>query len=244
MATGDNAQRSPGEEHEDFRIRVAREKRLRMRARLQDAAIDVFGAASPAKSPTIDDVIGAADVSRGTFYKYYSSLEDLLWEIGTRVANDILATYKTLFSKPRSPSVNLLCGPLLSMVHAGMDPAKAAIAARVDFVEYFSRQNNLRNIVVSALVNAAGEGLISYPSLEAATDFVVGCTLEGMRRASRQREAREEYIQQMTAMIGAGLQMDETLCSESIAESWGIILERGPSLNWWSPEKLKRTASD
>jgi len=61
----------------NFRVRVARERRARMRARLLGATMDVCAVANSQGPAVIDDVIRAAKVSRGTFYNILTRLNRL-----------------------------------------------------------------------------------------------------------------------------------------------------------------------
>mgnify|MGYP000053022987 FL=1 len=223
---------------EGFRVRVAREKRERMRQRLQNAAIEVFRGASMARSPVVEGVIQAAAVSRGTFYKYYQSLEELLSEIGQQVAGDVLQTYKVLIAGSDSAATNLLTGPVLSMVHAGMDPARALITARMDFFEYFTRENDMKNILANALLKAHSETVVHYDDIDAATDYVVGATLEGMRRMAQLQQVDEAYILSVARMIGRGLDMTPHDADLALEASWQAIHANVARLTWWNPEKL------
>ena len=61
------------QEQENFRSRVAAEKRDRMRARLLAATMQVCGGPDVV---VVDDVVRAAKVSRGAFYRYFQSLDE------------------------------------------------------------------------------------------------------------------------------------------------------------------------
>ena len=69
-----------------------------MRTKLLDAAMRV--ANEHRGSAVIDDVIREAKVSRGTFYNYFDSLDDVLVAIGQELSNqmttDILPIYDVL----------------------------------------------------------------------------------------------------------------------------------------------------
>ena len=62
---------------QDHRQRVAAERRERMRSRLLASAMKLIAEKGPAAT-SIDDVISAAEVSRGTFYKYFPSPDALV----------------------------------------------------------------------------------------------------------------------------------------------------------------------
>ncbi|KAA2314256.1 TetR/AcrR family transcriptional regulator [Pseudooceanicola sediminis] len=61
----------------DHRIAVAAQRREKMHARLVEATIFVIAAKGPAGA-VIDDIITEAGVSRGTFYKYFATVNDVL----------------------------------------------------------------------------------------------------------------------------------------------------------------------
>jgi AcrR family transcriptional regulator len=96
---------------EDHRVRVAGEKRERMRDHLLGAVLAVYPG-KPGQGPAvIDDVIRVAKVSRGTFYKYYPSLEEAVAELGAKLAAEwwrpsarstILSRIR--YNDPRPPS--------------------------------------------------------------------------------------------------------------------------------------------
>src|SRR3546814_17148478 len=89
---------------EDFRIRVAADRRERMRARLLDAVLDLYQPGRGGPHLVIEDVIQTAGVFRGTFYKYFESLEDAVNEPGERMATGTLAAFSLPFhNDPTAP---------------------------------------------------------------------------------------------------------------------------------------------
>src|SRR3546814_8453796 len=82
---------------EDFRIRVAADRRETMRARLLYAVLDLYQPGRGGAHLVIDDVIQTAGVSRGTFYKYFESLEEAVDELGERMAAGTIADFRRLF---------------------------------------------------------------------------------------------------------------------------------------------------
>src|SRR3546814_15965266 len=67
---------------EDFRIRVAADRRERMRARLLDAVLDLYQPGRGGAHLVIDDVIQTAGVWCGTFYKYFESADNDVVGVG------------------------------------------------------------------------------------------------------------------------------------------------------------------
>ncbi|MDG1904346.1 MAG: TetR/AcrR family transcriptional regulator [Arenicella sp.] len=221
-----------------FRVRVAKEKRERMRQRIQVAAVEIFSTASAVKAPVIEDIIQQAGISRGSFYKYYDSLDSLLTEIGKQTASDILHAYQSMLPILDNAPAYLLAGPILSMLHAAMQPGKALMISRIDFVEYFSQEDRLREIVQEALSDNQRQQNIHYGSLDLATDFVVGSTLEAILRVANDKRIREDYIKNMTLMIAAGLNMHPDQARQAVDTSWQRILSNSKIFTWWQTEQL------
>ena len=73
---------------QDHRSRVAAEKRERMRTRLIESALHVFSTKG-VEASAIEDVIEAAGVSRGTFYNYYKTNEELLVAVLQATSNEV-----------------------------------------------------------------------------------------------------------------------------------------------------------
>lgn len=74
---------------QDHRPRVAAERRERMRMRLLSTAVRL-GAEKGPSAITIDDIVVGAEVSRGSFYKYFPSTDALLRELATQIANELI----------------------------------------------------------------------------------------------------------------------------------------------------------
>lgn len=68
------------------------ERRARTRQALVDAVAGLIAAGDP--TPSMEDVVAAAEVSRATAYRYFDSVQDIIWHIG---ADRDLAPVDTLF---------------------------------------------------------------------------------------------------------------------------------------------------
>lgn len=66
-----------------------------MRARLLECALALSAEKGPERV-TIDDVIAAAEVSRGTFYKYFDAPGSLVQELAVEVSNAVIRTMHPL----------------------------------------------------------------------------------------------------------------------------------------------------
>src|SRR3546814_6305988 len=120
---------------EDFRIRVAADRRERMRARLLDAVLDLYQPGRGGAHLVIDDVIQTAGVSRGTFYKYFESLEEAVDELGERMAAGTIADFRRLFDNEPNAAARAVGGAAMAMVRAWHDPRWGGFTCRIDYVD-------------------------------------------------------------------------------------------------------------
>jgi AcrR family transcriptional regulator len=223
---------------EDFRSRVARERRQRMRERLLRAAQTAYLHCPPGRSPVIDDVVRLAEVSRGSFYKHYDTLDALLAEIGQHSAVDMIATFERLFGAVSNPSVRVAAGPLMALARAVMDPAHGAVIAHADRAELLDSDDPRRQLVVTALNQGLATGVFSFTALESACDLVMGTTLEGCRRLAQSRRLDGAYLRETVAMVLIGLGLSRPAAQAAVAEAWQLLLAASDQLTWWQALQL------
>jgi len=93
----------------DHRTRTAERRRDAMRRRLVESAMLVF-AAKGGDTVVIDDVISAAEVSRGTFYKYFPSTRDLLVAISQELTGELVAQVELVVAPIPDPVERVALG--------------------------------------------------------------------------------------------------------------------------------------
>ncbi|MDB5687696.1 MAG: TetR/AcrR family transcriptional regulator [Rhizorhabdus sp.] len=221
---------------EDFRVRVAAQRRGKMRARLLDALLDIHGTQRSGVHLVIDDVIRAADVSRGTFYKYFESLEEAVAALGEQLASEMMADFQRLFGDEPDPAVRAFGGSAMTIARAWHDPRWGSFTSRVDYVDFFDRQDGFDLIVRSCLVQAREQGQMRFASLDAALDLVIGSAVEGQRRMVRGYDRPRAYVDALLGQVYAGLGMAPDTAAAAMAAAWGRIVSGAPGLGWWPAE--------
>lgn len=88
---------------EDHRSRVAAVRRERMREHLLHAALVLMARTGP-EGAQIDDIIRAADVSRGTFYKYFDSPAALVRALALQLSEEIIVAVNTVTRSEADPA--------------------------------------------------------------------------------------------------------------------------------------------
>lgn len=93
----------------DHRIRVAAQRREKTRLRLIEAALPVF-AARGVDATVIDEVIGLAGVSRGTFYNYFRSNAELLLAVSEALSNEAVRCVNEAVERIPDPVERIAAG--------------------------------------------------------------------------------------------------------------------------------------
>lgn len=115
---------------EDHRTRVAADRREKMRARLIESAMLVF-ARRGADGSVIDEVITTAEVSRGTFYHYFRTNEELLAAVAEEVGNQLLQIVDPVIRELPDPAARVACGIRLALTVGRAHPHLAGFMLRV-----------------------------------------------------------------------------------------------------------------
>lgn len=216
---------------EDHRVRVAREKRQRMRARLLAATMEVCSVRNGVESVVIDDVIKVADVSRGTFYKHFTSLEHAFSELGSQLADETVQGLRAMFAGDNDPVYRTACGLQLMMIHAIVDPVWAGFVVHTDHLKFDSI---LAEAIRENAVNGRDQGHFKFNSLEAATNILFGSTREGVWQMLHSDCDRQVYISDVIVMNLLALGVPRAKAIRIAQKADQDIAARGPtSLPWW-----------
>lgn len=115
----------------EARAAAAEQRKAQTRERLLEAAVGVIGEKGPDAS-SIDDFVAAAGVSRGTFYNYFPTSEDLLQAVRLKIGGNLAAVLDRRLP-PTMPASSRLATRLHSyMVSVTRDPAWGWVMMRID----------------------------------------------------------------------------------------------------------------
>lgn len=93
----------------DGRTRSAALRRESMRRRLLEAAITVFAERGP-DGAVVDDFVQAAQVARGTFYKYFQTPQDLLATLVAELGDEVVSLLDPLLDALDTPAERVAIG--------------------------------------------------------------------------------------------------------------------------------------
>lgn len=159
---------------EDHRVRVGAERRERMRARLTEAALLVFGERGVDGS-VIDEIIRVAGVARGTYYNYYRSNEELLEAVATDAGNEVMDVVDPVVRVRQDPAARIAAGVRLWLRLARRYPHLAAFFRRAG--SYMFSNTEVRDYLRRDLSAGLEVGRFRVADLNLAFDLVAGPVL-------------------------------------------------------------------
>jgi AcrR family transcriptional regulator len=196
----------------DHRTRVAEKKRLMMRTKLLDAATRVF-AEQTGPTPVIDDVIREAKVSRGTFYNYFDSLDQVLAAIGQDFSNQMTTDILPVYDVLTEPWQRAAVGFRVFLVRALLDPKWAGFMVRPDA---WAHHTLVAKYMAADLEKGRRVGQFHFDDVNAAADFLMGATAQAIQSIRHGLDDPHAYMNAYTRMALASLGCQPALCDEGV----------------------------
>lgn len=196
----------------DHRPRVAAERRERMRARLLSSALQLVAERGPAAT-SIDDVIAAAAVSRGTFYKYYPSPQALVQELAGKVAQDLVDLADPVVRQRDDPAERVACGIRLVARLALHHPAAAAFLVQLGWPDT-QGPNVLLDFLRRDLAEGMKRGRFRTMPMPLALNMVCGASIGAihcMLKGAREAEFAEMTAEAALRALGVATRTAEAL---------------------------------
>ncbi|MDF2114152.1 TetR/AcrR family transcriptional regulator [Roseiarcaceae bacterium H3SJ34-1] len=203
-----------------------------MRKRLLNAVMIVYARKPRNGPPLVDDVIAEADVSKASYYKYFSSVEEAIDELGVELADEMVQSLIKLYSGPEPPIFRMTVATHLFLMRSVTDSVWAAFVSHTDILAS-------DNIVVRGIKEHAeasrDAGLMKFANLDAAATLAVGTLMEAMRQIVRvSKRPMRSYVEGVVTMILRGLGVDEDVAEQMVRDSAIFIRGAAPDcLPWW-----------
>ena len=217
---------------EDHRVRVARAKREKMRAHLLTTVKEIYHGERGGKPVVIDDVIRHAEVSRGTFYQYFTSLEEAVAECGAILTVEMTEAIFDVYNAVTDPVERVATGFQTFLLRSLMDQNWGAFLTHIGVL---AGDNLMIQNIRADIEQGVDSGDFDVPSIDVAVDLLVGAKIEAVRRIVR-GEGGVDYIQNMAALLLRGFGVSGSKARKKIDEAFRNLNARGPEfLPWWRP---------
>ena len=222
---------SKGTVGEDHRVRVAREKRTRMRTILLDSVVEVCSPRAGRNPAVIDDVIRHAGVSRGTFYKYFDSLDQAVREIAIQLADEMADTLTEMLKDEGEAALQFAISFQVFLHRASRDHAWGGFVCHLGLLSEKTSDGLARGLR-SDLERGMATGAFQLKSIDFAADMVLGTIVEAVLRIISQ-STPVDYIQIMTEMVLRGLGMEAGQAIALVQRAHARLVAEGPAKTLW-----------
>jgi AcrR family transcriptional regulator len=156
---------------------------------LLEAALQQIGARGP-EAVTVDDIVHAAGVAKGTFYNHFDDKQAVVRAVARQVRIDAQRAVRAAISASSDPAERVAGALAVFMGMPAADPARAAILTRV-FAGMFSPNAAINQPLRETLELGFAQGRFAGMSLAAAVTFVLATARAGMAVQLERGDARE-----------------------------------------------------
>lgn len=175
------------------RAEIGREKRARTRAQIVQAGEMLLAERAP-EALTVDTIVEAAGVAKGTFYYHFQSIEQLAAAVGEKLLqsfDDVLAPARLSLPDP----IARMSFAFTEFVRKAIaDPLWAQLVVRsAQGPTEFAR--SVRANLKADLAEAMAQGRLTIQDTDLAADIGLGMLL-GVMRGTLQRQATPDLIPQ------------------------------------------------
>ncbi len=213
----------------DHRPKVARARRERMRNHILSVVKQNLCNDS-GKISTLDEIISVAKISKGTFYKYYRSLDDAASELGAELARQQIIDMAAIYEPLANPVERTVMGSKLFLYRALGDRNWAAC---ISYIHNLSRDNLLLRYISEDLKAGKELGLYKFRSLEITSDFVLGVHIEASKHIF-EGHGSPNFVNEINMLLLRSLGVTDGLARRSTRDTERHLFRFGPSkLPWW-----------
>ena len=196
----------------DHRPEVAEKRRALMRARILEATARAFTERVSA-FPGIEDVAREAGVSRGTFYRYFDTLDAAVVAAGIAMSDGLMTDILPVYDFLKEPWQRFSVGFRLYLVRSLLDPKHTEFLIRMDVWPHGSLVDKYMS---GDLAMGRDCGQFEVENIEAATDFLKGASAGTIQAVRRGVPEPERYIDAAVHMGLRSLGCSLALCEKGV----------------------------
>lgn len=169
-----------------------------MRTHLIRAALDIYGRQGVDGS-VIEELIKTAGVSRGTFYNYFKTNQELLEAVSTAVSNELMMVVDPRIQQHEDPAARISVGVRLCL-EIGKKYRQIALFISRGGPLALSKNRLLAEYLPRDLKMGIDSGRFANLEMQLAFDLVVGPALAGFFSLAV-GNVRPDYIEQLSVAV-------------------------------------------
>lgn len=183
------------------RAEIGREKRARTRTQIVEAGAMLLAERS-AEALTVDAIVEAAGVAKGTFYYHFQSIEELAAAVGEKLGESFDEMLGPARLSLPDPIARISFALTQFLAKAIADPVWARLVVQsAQAHTEFAR--SIRSNLKTDLAEAKAQGRLSVDDLELAADIVLGIWLQIVRGTLQRWPAPDLADQALDAVLRA-----------------------------------------
>jgi AcrR family transcriptional regulator len=200
---------------------------VRTRAALIAAGRRLFSE-RPVDAVTVDDIVQAADVGKGSFYNHFSDREALVRAISAAIRASVEGAVTRANAHERDPARRLARAVCTYLRYALDEPEPAGFLVRIHS-GHTSLEAPLNRGLVDDISTGLASGRFSVATLEAGVLYVLGVTQLALVRLTQEPAGSlaVSLAQQMCALLLRGLGLAQSEADLIAAQASDEIVRRG-----------------
>lgn len=203
-----------------------------MRAHLLQSVFYVCSGESARNPAVIDDVARHAEVSRGTFYKYFDSLDEAISVLGLQMADEMTAGIASVYDVLDDPVMRTATGFQMFLIRSVIEPPWATFIAHIGLL---SGDGLFASKIKEDIELGVTTGDYAVASVTVAADTLMGAKIEAIRRITA-GGGNAKYIRQMASTVLRAFGVSTFKADKIVQKAFDRLAIEAPSrISWWRP---------
>lgn len=183
------------------RAEIGRDRRAQTRSQILEAGAKLLSERHAA-AVTVDNVVSAAGVAKGTFYYHFQSMDDLVAAVGEKLAESFDEVLAPTMLAIRDPIARLSFAFTKFLEKAIADPTWARLVVQsAQSPAVFG--HGIRAHLKADVAQAIAEGRVSIEDEDLAADIVIGIWLQIARATVERQPAANLSDEALAALLRA-----------------------------------------
>jgi AcrR family transcriptional regulator len=212
----------------------------RTRAALIGAGRQLFSK-RPVDAVSVDDIVQAAEVAKGSFYNHFTDREHLVRAISAEIRASVEDAVDRVNAKEAEPARRLARAVCTYLRYGVDEPEPAAVLVRIHSGPG-AMNSPLNRGLVEDITRGLGQGRFTVATLEAAALYVMGVTQAALIRITQEPSLSlaVSLAQQLCALMLRGLGLPPAEADLIAAQASDEIVRKG-AYTTRSPQDLGAT---
>lgn len=179
----------------------------------------------------VEDVLRVGNISRGTFYTYFDSLQDAINIVADQWINESVEIFDEMYPDLEDSKLKCAIGLQLIFLRSAIQPSWGATIAQA--FEYLSKSHLVRAMRAD-IVRAMRNGTYRRADVQAALDLNLAVMAQGVRTLCERRTRVTPYIRSVSQGVLTAMGVPAATAQETVAWATIDLKTRGPRhLDWW-----------